>query len=67
MSGEKLKVDGLGDKGNPRSQWGINMWQKVLSKLDFRPNNSGGRQKGRKGKEKGREEESLAREAPPSL
>ena len=41
--------------------------KKVLSKLDFRPNNSGGRQKGEKGKEKGREEESLVREAPHSL
>ena len=37
------------------------MWQKVLSKLDFRPNNSGWRKK----KEKGREEEILVREAPP--
>ena len=47
-----------GDKGNPRSQWGIDMWQKELSKLDFRPNNSGGRQKGRKERKKGEKKKS---------
>ena len=40
MIGEKSKVDGYGDKGNPRSQLGIDMWKNVLSKLDFRPNNT---------------------------
>ena len=43
---------------------GIDIWQKVLSKLDFRQNNSVGK-KERKGK--GREEENLEREAAPSL
>ena len=38
--------------------------QKVLSKLDFRPNNSVGREKE---KEKENRGESLKREAPPSL
>ena len=27
------------------SQWGIDMWLRVLSKLDFRPNNTVGRGK----------------------
>ena len=53
------------------SQWGVDMWQKVLSKLYFTPNNTIGRgrkeRKKKKKKEKGREEESLVREAPPFL
>ena len=52
--------------GNPRSQWGIDMWQKVLSKLNFRKKNSIGK-KEKEWKGKGREEEIIEREAPPSL
>ena len=62
MIEEKSKVDGYGDKGNPRSQWGIGMWQKVLSKLDFRSNNSERRQKGRKERKKREKKKSLVRD-----
>ena len=44
MIGEKSKADGLANRG-------VDMWQKVLSKFDFRPNNSIGRE-GRREREK---------------